>query len=456
MSSNSSPKPDNHVIVLFGATGDLARRKLLPGLFHLHVAGLLPKEYRIIGASPAQYALTDAQFREHAEQACSDFCITKPTDRSWPSFAERLSFGAADPGKSTALVEAVQGAEKEIPAPVRRLYHLAVPPAAFTSVVGMLGATGLASGARVIVEKPFGTDLASARRLNQAVLAVFDESQVFRIDHFLARSRSTTSSRSGSRTGWPSRSGTASTSGTWRSTRRKRCRSRGGPRLQQHLLRIDVGRQRRNKRWRRRGRLRNRATARGNHGDLRRAGLRCNGCRCGDYRCGDSRRVGHRRGHALRRAGRAERYKCLTKYDQRRFQIGHAGGERNRSRRQRGLQKKPGFLHGILDIASGQILVEAGLLRQHLRDRLLQFRRQAVRPRDDAKIGKQRRQAVLLGSRARGRRGDSDLLKRRQYIPGKRHTGRRTRCGIDRRIGRTALRVSADGGGRRPARPPRA
>jgi glucose-6-phosphate 1-dehydrogenase len=187
VSKDEAPRPDNHVIVLFGATGDLARRKLLPGLFHLHAAGLLPTEYRIIGVSPRNAALTTEQFREHAEQACTDFCITKPTDPSWPSFAERVSFAAADPDNATDLVEAVQRAEKEIGGPVRRLYHLAVPPAAFTSVVGMLGATGLASGARVIVEKPFGTDLASARRLNQAVLAVFDESQVFRIDHFLGK-----------------------------------------------------------------------------------------------------------------------------------------------------------------------------------------------------------------------------------------------------------------------------
>jgi glucose-6-phosphate 1-dehydrogenase len=187
VSNDEAPRPDNHVIVLFGATGDLARRKLLPGLFHLHAAGLLPKEYRIIGVSPRNAALTTQQFREHAEQACSDFCITKPTDPSWPSFAERVSFAAADPDNATDLVEAVQRAEKEIGGPVRRLYHLAVPPAAFTSVVGMLGATGLAKDARVIVEKPFGTDLASARKLNQAVLAVFDESQVFRIDHFLGK-----------------------------------------------------------------------------------------------------------------------------------------------------------------------------------------------------------------------------------------------------------------------------
>jgi glucose-6-phosphate 1-dehydrogenase len=187
VSTNEAPRPDNHVIVLFGATGDLARRKLLPGLFRLHAAGLLPKEYRIIGSAPPQYALTDEQFKEHAEQACDDFCITKPTESSWPSFAERLSFGAAEPGNTTALEEAVQRAEKEIGGPVRRLYHLAVPPAAFTAVIGALGASGLARDARVIIEKPFGTDLESARKLNQAVHAVFDESQVFRIDHFLGK-----------------------------------------------------------------------------------------------------------------------------------------------------------------------------------------------------------------------------------------------------------------------------
>ncbi len=160
----------------------------MPGLYHLHAAGLLPREYRIIGASPPQFALTDQDFRQHAEQACSDFCITKPSDPSWPSFAERLSFAAAEPGNTAELEAAIQRAEKEIGGSPRRLYHLAVPPTAFTSVVGMLGAAGLAtSETRVIVEKPFGTDLDSARALNRAVHAVFDESQVFRIDHFLGK-----------------------------------------------------------------------------------------------------------------------------------------------------------------------------------------------------------------------------------------------------------------------------
>jgi glucose-6-phosphate 1-dehydrogenase len=185
---NGSPRPENHVIVLFGATGDLARRKLLPGLFHLHAAELLPREYHIIGSSPHASALTDEQFRQRSQQACEDFCITKPTDPAWPSFAERLSFGAAEPGYTADLEAAIQRAEKEIGGSPRRLFHLAVPPAAFALVIEMLGAADLVtSDTRVIIEKPFGTDLESARALNQTVHAVFDESQVFRIDHFLGK-----------------------------------------------------------------------------------------------------------------------------------------------------------------------------------------------------------------------------------------------------------------------------
>jgi len=185
--NDADQRPDNHVMVLFGATGDLARRKLLPGLFHLHAAGLLPREYRVIGSAPPSFALTDEQFRAQVADSAGKFGITKPDHPSWPSFAERVSFAAAEPGHTTALEEAVQRAEKEIAGPVRRLYHLAVPPAVFTSVIGLLGASGLAEGARVIVEKPFGTDLDSARALNRAVQEVFDESQVFRIDHFLGK-----------------------------------------------------------------------------------------------------------------------------------------------------------------------------------------------------------------------------------------------------------------------------
>jgi glucose-6-phosphate 1-dehydrogenase len=190
VSRRTGPRPGNHVIVLFGATGDLARRKLLPGLYHLACARLLPDKYRIIGSAPPENALSDADFVALAEKAANQFCRIKPAGTSWDDFASRLSFGAASPDDPSPLVSAVAKAEKEIggSAPVGRLFHLAVPPAAFTSVVGLLGASGLATReSRVIIEKPFGEDLESARALNDAVHAVFDESQVFRIDHFLGK-----------------------------------------------------------------------------------------------------------------------------------------------------------------------------------------------------------------------------------------------------------------------------
>src|SRR5580658_573295 len=179
--------PGDHVIVLFGATGDLAKRKLLPGLFHLAVAGLLPHKYRIIGTSPQKFAISTEAFREHARQACQDFCISKPTGEPWAEFSQRLSFVSSDPDNYTPLTEEIERAEKAIGGSPRRLFHLAVPPAAFGSVVAMLGAAGLAPDSHVIIEKPFGTDLESARKLDAQVHAVFDESQIFRIDHFLGK-----------------------------------------------------------------------------------------------------------------------------------------------------------------------------------------------------------------------------------------------------------------------------
>jgi len=197
--NGNSHKPANHVIVLFGATGDLAKRKLLPGLYHLHVAGLLPDGVRIIGSAPSQFALSDDDFRAHARDAVSQFGNTKPTAPEWDNFAAALSFGAASPENPAPLVAAVEAAEKAIEnehhgrghgagQPVERLFHLAIPPVAFTSVVGMLGASGLATqDSRIIIEKPFGVDLESAQALNEAVHAVFDETRVFRIDHFLGK-----------------------------------------------------------------------------------------------------------------------------------------------------------------------------------------------------------------------------------------------------------------------------
>jgi glucose-6-phosphate 1-dehydrogenase len=189
--ADGPPRPDNHIIVLFGAPGDLAKRKLLPGLFHLYVAGLLPRGFRIIGSSPAAFALSDEEFRAHAKDAVAQFGNTKP-DGHWSAFENHLSFAAAEQGKTADLTQAIERAEKEIGGHPKRLFHLAIPPVAFGSMVQMLGEAGLADtpsrkDVHVIIEKPFGTDLQSARTLNEQVHAVFTEDQVFRIDHFLGK-----------------------------------------------------------------------------------------------------------------------------------------------------------------------------------------------------------------------------------------------------------------------------
>jgi glucose-6-phosphate 1-dehydrogenase len=178
--------PDDHVLVVFGATGDLARRKLLPGLWHLAETGMMPQGYRIVGISPESRS-SDA-FRDFARQAVEEFGVVAPADGDWAAFAERLSYvsGAFGPGSSEPLRRAVDDADADLGG-ARRLFFFSVPPVAFGPIVRGLDEAGLAAGARVIMEKPFGTDLASARELNALVHSVLDEEQVFRIDHFLGK-----------------------------------------------------------------------------------------------------------------------------------------------------------------------------------------------------------------------------------------------------------------------------
>jgi glucose-6-phosphate 1-dehydrogenase len=180
-------RPDNHVIVIAGATGDLAKRKLLPGLFHLDAAKLLPENYRIIGSAPSSEAMSDAQFRAHARDAVNEFGNRGAEGQQWDMFESKLSFAAADADDPLPLVNGVAAAEKELGDDSRRLFHLAIPPVAFPSMIKMLGDSGLSDNARVIIEKPFGTDLESAKKLNATVHDVFDESRVFRIDHYLGK-----------------------------------------------------------------------------------------------------------------------------------------------------------------------------------------------------------------------------------------------------------------------------
>jgi glucose-6-phosphate 1-dehydrogenase len=185
--TNSRPRPDNFVIVIFGITGDLARRKILPGLYHLSVAGLLPERYRIIGCARPTHYMSDDEFRLYAFEAVTEFSSDSPTGPEWEHFAEQLSF-AIDPDDGPhGLVTVVGNAERAIGGAVRRMYHLAVPPDATPDIVRRLGTTGLNVNARIILEKPFGTDLDSAKKLNAEIDEYFNESQVFRIDHFLGK-----------------------------------------------------------------------------------------------------------------------------------------------------------------------------------------------------------------------------------------------------------------------------
>ena len=150
------------VVVLVGATGDLCQRKLLPGLFHLSSTGFIPG-CRIIGVSLDDL---DAEgFRTFARGALDKFSTRKVDEADWDAFAERLDYVPLSAG-AAALRSAVEKAETELGGEGRRLHYLSVPPNAALSVVRMLGEAGLVERSKIIMEKPFGTDLASAVTLN--------------------------------------------------------------------------------------------------------------------------------------------------------------------------------------------------------------------------------------------------------------------------------------------------
>jgi glucose-6-phosphate 1-dehydrogenase len=172
-----------HVVVLIGATGDLARRRLLPGLFHLS-SGFIPG-CRIIGVSLDE--MTADAFRDFVRRALQEHATRKVTDEAWNRFAASLDYVSLSAGAS-ALKAAVEKAEKSFDgAETRRLHYLSVPPNAALSAVRMLGQAGLVERARIIMEKPFGVDLKSAVELNARLHEVFEEQQIFRIDHFLGK-----------------------------------------------------------------------------------------------------------------------------------------------------------------------------------------------------------------------------------------------------------------------------
>ena len=182
-----------HVIVLFGATGDLAKRKLLPGMAYLVLSSLAPK-IRVVGTSLED--LTPDEFRALTREAVDAFGSHELTAQQWEDFASRITYVPQGAGPE-ALAEAVGAAEAELSsevdvaagmtAEVQRLHYLSVPPKAARAVITMLRDANLVDRSRVVMEKPFGTDLASAIELNDFVHETFRERQIFRIDHFLGK-----------------------------------------------------------------------------------------------------------------------------------------------------------------------------------------------------------------------------------------------------------------------------
>jgi glucose-6-phosphate 1-dehydrogenase len=193
MNNEGQNVADPVAIVIFGASGDLTQRKLVPALHSIACLGLLHPNTRVIGV--ARSAITEAAFRDRLYDGVTNYARLSPgVCELWPRFAERYFYLAGsydDPDTYRRLAEQLAQFDVEVGTQGNHLFYLATPPMLYPFIVERLGQVGLNRSdrgwARVIVEKPFGHDLQSARQLNEQVHAVFDESQVYRIDHYLGK-----------------------------------------------------------------------------------------------------------------------------------------------------------------------------------------------------------------------------------------------------------------------------
>ncbi len=172
------------VVVLVGATGDLSRRKLLPGLFHLVQAGFIPG-CRIVGLSLDDIDVDG--FRANARDALNQFSTRPVSEPEWAAFAEMLDYVPLSAGPDPLKAAVLKAEQSFDGADTRRIHYLSVPPSAALPAVRLLAEAGLVERSRIIMEKPFGVDLASAVALNAKLHEVFSEDQIFRIDHFLGK-----------------------------------------------------------------------------------------------------------------------------------------------------------------------------------------------------------------------------------------------------------------------------
>src|SRR5690242_2478917 len=186
MTQQPDPAAPPVVFVLFGATGDLAKRMVLPAWYQLAREGLLPSQWLLVGNGRGD--ITHENFRARVHDALTEFG-PEPEGRDWDFFAQRVffaggGFGSDNPG---SLPDVLGQARASLGGSPQLVHYLAVPPVAFEGLTRALGQHGLAKNARVVYEKPFGTSPQSFRTLDKVVHSVLDEQQVYRIDHFLGK-----------------------------------------------------------------------------------------------------------------------------------------------------------------------------------------------------------------------------------------------------------------------------
>ena len=188
-------KQDNRqptIFIIFGASGDLTWRKLIPAIFSLTHDGWMPEAFSIIGVDRRQ--ISNEEFRGHLREGSNQFARQPVTDAAqWATFADHISLlpgEFSDPITYSALAQAIDRQTKIWGKVANVIFYLAVPPTLIQTIVDGLGTAGLAanrSGHRIVVEKPFGRDLASAQALNRTIANVFEEAQIYRIDHYLGK-----------------------------------------------------------------------------------------------------------------------------------------------------------------------------------------------------------------------------------------------------------------------------
>lgn len=183
------------VVVIFGASGDLTARKLAPAIFNLGIDNLLPGEFHLIGYSRSE--ITDENFRKSLDDAIEEHS-RRPLNREiWGRVRQHTTYHAGgydDPKSFAMLADKIDKIEEDLGREVQRVFYISTPPSVFVPIIENLGSSAMARAhlgtkfaSKVIVEKPFGKDLESARALNQSINGVFEESQVFRIDHYLGK-----------------------------------------------------------------------------------------------------------------------------------------------------------------------------------------------------------------------------------------------------------------------------